>query len=350
MATGRHRVPGLPSPSHAHNLELWGGCQAAPARDLESSRPHSLAGPRLLSEQPPDLPGGLRESSREGTGHPPGADAPGALAAPNCPEWLRRELLPLGKVEGVPHKGGGATRDADECAHGSKAGARQRSKSHHPVLGALCLSALPAPAPKELRPPFLPSLQDFFSSLYDKEEGEAGSPTKAMTQRLKPHPGEGAPRRRGLRLQACLEESGLSRVHPKAAGLSPGQEHAGRVPLPRSEATAPHPAPSGLCQACRQEVRRRRSQWDPRENLKRLLNHSPTPKPTQCGLCDPRFRCTSAAPIPGPAGHSPGAAPPCQRKHGKARAATAATVSTVVADRASGRGGQKVNGMPVPPI
>lgn len=65
-----------------------------------------------------------------------------------------------------------------------------------------------------------PPLQDFFSSLYDKEEGEAGSPTKAMTQRLKPHPGEGALRTRGLRLQACLEESGLSHVHPKAVGLS----------------------------------------------------------------------------------------------------------------------------------
>lgn len=67
-----------------------------------------------------------------------------------------------------------------------------------------CASS-PSLAPEDQRPPLLPSLQDFFSSLEEGEEGEAGSPTKAMTQGLKPHPREGAPRTRGgWRPQACL--------------------------------------------------------------------------------------------------------------------------------------------------
>lgn len=60
-------------------------------------------------------------------------------------------------------------------------------------------------APEDQRPPLRPSLQDFFSSLEEGEEGKAGSPTKAMTQGLKPHPREGAPRTRGgWRPQSCL--------------------------------------------------------------------------------------------------------------------------------------------------
>lgn len=149
--------------------------------------------------------------------------------------WPLRAVLraaALGQGGGPPRKGGAAP-DADECAHGGKwVGALQRAKNQHPVLGV--------PAPEDLRPPLLPSLQDFLSSLDDKKEGEAGFPTKAMTQRLKPHPGEGAPRTRGQHLQACLEEFGLSHMHPKAVGLSPGQEHVGMVPLPRAGATWPH--------------------------------------------------------------------------------------------------------------
>lgn len=176
-------------------------------------------------------------------------------------------------------------------------GALQRAKNQHPVLGAS--------ASKDLRPSLLPSLQDFFSGLDDKEEGEAGFPTKAMTQRLKPHPGEGAPRTRGQHLQACLEESGLSHMPPKAVGLSPGQEHVGMVPLPRAGATWPHitaySLPTSPTLAHPRPATRKSQvtfQWQgegeetvgPQENLKPLLNLSPTPKPTQCGFCGPRFR------------------------------------------------------------
>lgn len=156
---------------------------------------------------------------------------------------------------------------------------------------------VPPPHPHGPRPPLLLSLQDFLNSLDAGEEGEASSPTRAMTQHLKPHPGEGAPKTRGERHPAGLRESGP--LQPRASrgcGASPGQERVGRVPLPRAGAPIadhtllPGPTLTPCPQAGLQEVQVTSSAALTRGPQKSLKSHhtSAQPKPTQCSFCGPR--------------------------------------------------------------